>query len=155
MKKIENFLFLPVLVLVFYSMSKYSDAPIDVHFNDTYYMIPTAPLTGWLAVWLLLVFLLFKVIRRRQQSVHKKFAIVYLTGTVLFFAVFLLLGLSGDHSENGFSDSELDTLIFKDHVRVVAAWCFMATQVMFLIYFVMQFLKRPVALNKPSSNEKN
>lgn len=151
MKKIENFLFLPVLVLLFYSASKYSVAPIDVHFRDTYYMITAAPLTGWFAVWLLVVFFLFKGVRRRRQVINKKFAIPYITATLLFFAVFLLFGLSsGPSGENGYSDSELDALIVKNNLRTIAAYGFLLTQVVFLVYVVVQFLKRPVSIKKPS-----
>lgn len=151
MKKIENFLFLPVLVLVFYSMSKYSDASIDINFHDTYYIIASAPVAGWFAVWLLIVILLFKLIRRRHHSVNQKIAITFITGTLLFFAIFLIGGLVGGPSGEGrFSDTELDTLIFKGQLRIVAAWCFLVMQVMFVVYFVVQLLKRPVTINKPS-----
>lgn len=145
MKKTENFLLLPVLVLLFYGASKYSAASIDIHFHDTYYIIASAPIAGWFALWLLIVFALFKWIRHRHQVINQKFFATYITLTLLSFGIFLLGGLmSGPSGEGRFSDSELDALIFRDNLRMVAACCFLLFQIIFLIYFIVQLLKRPV-----------
>jgi hypothetical protein len=120
MKKIENWLLWPILVLVFCSISKYGDTTTDVHFSDTYYVIKNSFITGWFLAWLLIVFFLFKLVRRRHQG------------------VFL-----GGGSPAGYSDSQLDKLIFYDKVREVTAFGLLLTQVIFLGYVVVQILKKP------------
>ena len=144
MKKIENLLFWPILVLIFCSISKYGDTTTDVHFSDTYYVINNSFITGWFLAWLLIVFFLFKLIRRRHHFVHTKFAAAYIMLTVLFFGISWASGFFGGGSPAGYSDSQLDKLIFYDNLRTQSALCLVATQVIFLIYFVVQLLKKPV-----------
>jgi hypothetical protein len=144
MKKIENWLLWPILVLIFCSISKYGDTTTDVHFNDTYYVINNNFITGWFLAWLLIVFFLFKLIRRRHQFVNVKFAATYIVLTVLFFTVSWGSGFLGGGSPAGYSDSQLDKLIFYDKVRSLTAVGLLATQVIFLVYFVVKLLKKPV-----------
>ncbi|OQP59478.1 hypothetical protein A3860_37665 [Niastella vici] len=145
MKKIENFLFLPIIVLVFYSISKYNETSIDLNVFDTFYVIQSGIVTGLFACWLFVVILLLKLIRRRQGLVHRKFVFTYNTLTLLFFGVFML-GVWHTSPANGagYSNTELDALIFKNKLRLVAVWCFLVVQVIFLIYFFIQFAKKPV-----------
>jgi hypothetical protein len=145
MKKIENFLFWPVLVLIFCSISKFGDKPTDIHWSDTYVVVKNAYITGCFLAWLLIVIMLFKLIRRRHQHVHTKFAITYIVLTLLFFSVSWVSGFLGGGSPAGYSDSQLDKLIFYDQLRVVTALCFLVIQLIFLGYFVIQLLKKPVA----------
>ncbi|WP_207510810.1 hypothetical protein [Longitalea luteola] len=143
MRKLENLLIIIVLIILFYSASKYGDASIDVHFHDTFYVINSAYIGGWFAVWLLIIFLLFKVVRRRHHYVSPLITLTYTTLTLLFFCVFLLLGLvNGASNGAGFSNADLDALIFRNKLRVVAAWCLLAVQVIFLTYFAVQLLKK-------------
>lgn len=142
MKKIENWLILPVLILLFFSASKYGGASTDINVSDTYFIIPNAAIAGGFAVWLLLVIFLFKQIRRRHQVVHKKFAFIYITLTLLFFGIFLGLGLvSGGSAAGNYTSSDLDALIFRNQLRVWCAWCCLLVQVIFLIYFIIQIVK--------------
>lgn len=142
MKKIENWLFLPVLILLFFSASKYGGASTDINVSDTYFIIPNAAIAGVFAAWLFLVIFLFKRIRRRHQVVHKKFAIIYITLTLLFLGVFLGLGLvAGGSAAGNFTNSDLDALIFRNQLRVWCAWCCLLVQVIFLIYFIVQIVK--------------
>jgi hypothetical protein len=146
MKKFENLLFWPVLVLLFFSASKYGVASTDIMVADTYYIISSATIAGSFAVWLLVVIFLLKRMRRRHRVINKKFAIIYIALTLLFFGVFLGLGLVNGGSAGGnFTDSQLDALIFRNQLRVVCAWCCLVVQVIFLIYFTMQIMKKPVA----------
>lgn len=145
MKKIENFLFWPVLVLLFCSISKYGDTPTDVHWSDTFFVIKNSVITGCFLAWLIVVIMLFKVIRRRGQAIHTKFAITYIVLTLLLFSVSCVSGFLGGGSPAGYSDRQLDKLIFYDNLRIVTASCLLAVQVVFLIYFVVQLLKKPVA----------
>jgi heme O synthase-like polyprenyltransferase len=156
MKKIENLLFWPVLVLLFFSASKYGGASTDIHVADTYYIVSNAAVAGGFAVWLLVVIFLFKRIRRRHQAVHNKFAFTYITLTVLFFGVFLGLGLvSGGSAGGNFTDSQLDALMFRTQLRMVCAWCYLFVQVIFLIYFIFQLFKKPVNHYQPEAGITN
>ncbi|THU35822.1 hypothetical protein FAM09_20720 [Niastella caeni] len=150
MKKIENFLFLPVLVLLFYSASKYSDTTIDIHLYDTYYLISSAAVAGWFALWLLIVILLFKRIRQRHRLVHQKVVLIYSMLTLVSLGLFLFAGLSGGPSNAaGYTDADLDAMIFRNKLGMVAGWSCLAVQVIFLIYFVVQTVKKPIGNHKP------
>lgn len=144
MKKTENWLLLPILVLIFCSISKYGDTTTDIQLSDTYYVINNNIITGWFLAWLLIVFFLFKLIRRRHQFVHTKFAAAYIILTVLFFGISWGSGFFGGGSPAGYSDSQLDKLIFYDRVREVTAFGLLLMQVIFVVYFVIQLIKKPV-----------
>src|SRR5690349_11417001 len=92
MKKIENFLFWPVLVLLFFCITKYGSTSTDINFHDTYYIIPSSTIAGSFAGWLLVVIFLLKRIRHRHQVVNNKFALIYIALTILCLGVFLSLG---------------------------------------------------------------
>lgn len=152
MKKIENFLFLPILVLLFFGASKYSNASLDIEIADTYYVISAATVAGCLAVWLLLVVYCFKQIRKRHKMVNTKLAAGYIILTLLFAIVFIVLGLwNGASSKAGYTEADLDALIVRNQLRTVALWCFAAVQLIFLGYFIAQLIKKPVVTDyKPS-----
>jgi drug/metabolite transporter (DMT)-like permease len=144
MKKIENWLIWPVLLLLFYSASKHSDTASDIILNDTFYVISNASISGWFALWLVIVIILFKIIRRRHLLVNQILAFTYITLTLLLFGFYLLISfVGGGPKASGFSDSELDAWIFYNQLRIVTACCFFLTQVIFLIYFVVQLKKQP------------
>jgi hypothetical protein len=145
MKKIENFLFLPVLILLFYGASKYSSTVTDIHLHDTFYVITNASITGWFLAWLGIVFILFKIIRRRHVIIHTKFALTYIVLTPLLFGVFIVAGLVGGPSNmSGYSDADLDVVIARNLFRMVTVYCFLAVQFIFLIYFIIQMVKKPI-----------
>jgi hypothetical protein len=144
MKRIENWLLWPILILIFCSISKYGDTATDIHWNDTFYVINNSFITGWFLAWLLIVFFLFKLIRRRHQAINNKFAILYIVLTVLFFSISWASGFMGGGSPAGYSDSQVDKLILYNKVRIVTALGLLVTQVIFLVYFVVQLLKKPV-----------
>jgi hypothetical protein len=145
MKKVEHFLFLPVLILLFYGASKYSSTVTDIHLHDTFYVITNASITGWFLAWLGIVFILFKIIRRRHVIIHTKFAFTYIVLTVLLFGVFIVAGLVGGPSDrSGYTDADLDVVIARNLFRMVTVYCFLAVQFIFLIYFIIQMVKQPV-----------
>ena len=145
MKKIENILFWPVLILLFFSASKYGRSSTDINVNDTYHIIPNSYVAGTFALWLLLVIFLLKLIRRRRQVVNKKIALTYIALTLLLGGGFLSLGLvSGGSVAGNFTTADLDALLFRNQLRMTCAWCFLLVQVIFLIYFIVQIIKKPV-----------
>lgn len=145
MKKIENWLVWPILVLLFYSISKYGDITTDIHWNDTFYLVTNGSLAGCFLAWLVIVFILFKIIRHRHVIIHTKFAFTYIVLTLLLFGTFLAAGFVGGPTKGiGFSDADLDRLIARNLFRMVTVYCFLTVQVIFLIYFITQLFKKPV-----------
>jgi hypothetical protein len=145
MKKIENILFWPVLILLFFSASKYGSTSTDIHFHDTYYIIPSRVISGGFVVWLLVLIFLFKLIRRRHQVVNNKFVLIYITLTALSLGVFLGLEfVKGGSAAGNFTYADLDALMLRNKLRILSAWCLLLVQVMFLIYFIVQIVKKPV-----------
>jgi hypothetical protein len=146
MKKIENILFWPVLILLFFSASKYGAASTDIYLHDAYYIVANSYVAGTFALWLLLVIFLLKLIRRRHQAVNKKFVLTYITFTLLLLGGFLGLEfVSGGSAAGNFTTADLDALMFRNQLRVLCAWCFLLVQVIFLTYFIIQIVKKPVA----------
>ncbi|MBO9203520.1 MULTISPECIES: hypothetical protein [Niastella] len=144
MKKIENLLFWPVLILLFFSASKYGAMSTDLHWDDTYYIIPNWQVAFPAASWLLLIIFLLKRIRRRHQVINKKFAFIYITITLLLLCTLLGLGMvSGGSAAGNYTTSDLDALMFRNQLRILSGWCFLIVQVIFLIYFIGQIVKKP------------
>ncbi|OQP39783.1 hypothetical protein A4H97_16295 [Niastella yeongjuensis] len=145
MKKIENILFWPVLILLFFTASKFGRASTDLNIDDSYYIIPNSYVAGTCALWLLLVVFLLKLIRRRHQTVNKKITLTYMGVTLLLVTGFLALGLvNGGSAAGNYTTSDLDALMFRNQLRVLCGWCFLLVQVIFLIYFFVQIVKKPV-----------
>jgi hypothetical protein len=145
MKKIENILFWPVLILLFLSASKYGSTTTDVNVSDTYYIISSGAIAGAFAGWLLVVIFLFKLIRRRHQVVNKKFALTYIALTILLFGVFISVGfVKGGSAAGNYTTADLDALMFRNQLKVACAEGCLLVQVIFLIYFIIQIVKKPV-----------
>ena len=144
MKKIEHILFWLVLILLFFCASKYGSLSTDVEIGDTYYIIANSQIAGIFSVWLLVVVLLFKLIRRRRQAVNKIFAGTYIALTTLLLGLFLGLGLvKGGSAVGTFNTAQLDALLFRNQLKIACAEGCLGVQVIFLIYFVTQMVKKP------------
>ncbi len=144
MKKIENILFWPVLILLFLSASKYGAMSTDVQYNDTYHIIPNSYVAGSFAGWLLIVVFLLKSIRRRRQVLNKKFILTYILLTVLLLGIFLGLGfVSGGSAAGNFTTADLDALLFRNQLKMLCAEVCLLVQVIFLVYFIIQLVKKP------------
>jgi hypothetical protein len=144
MKKVENWLLWPILFLLFYSISKYGATTTDIPWNDTFYLVTNGSLAGWFLAWLVIVIILFKIIRRRHVIIHTLFAFTYIVLTVLLFGVFVVAGLVVVPSNGvSFSDADIDKLMARNLFRTVTAYCFLAVQVIFLIYFFYQLFRQP------------
>ena len=145
MKKIENWLFLPVLVLLFYSASEYSAATTDIHLNDSYYIISNASIARGLLTWLILVFIFFKVMRRRNPNLNNRLVVSYMVLTGSLLSVwYIASGVLGAKTSSGFSDAELNRWVLFNQIRMTAGFVFGLVQVIFLVYFVVLLLKKRV-----------
>ena len=144
MKKIENILFVPAVILLFYSISKHNTAVTDIHFSDTFFVVENRTITGWFLAWLILVIIFFKIIRYRHYYISKRFAAPYIILTPVLF-LFFCLPLGSHSYVSGMSDEQLSEWIFFNQVKMVTGYSFLLIQVIFLIYFITQLIKRPIA----------
>jgi heme/copper-type cytochrome/quinol oxidase subunit 1 len=147
MKKIENWLVLPLILLLFYGASKHSSTTTtDVHFHDTYYVIANRIVAGCCLIWLAIVYVLFKNIRRRHQSIDRRYAIPYLVLTLFIFLAFWL-PTGVETGMNGISDAQLDKWLFYNQLRILSVYIFVFAQVSFLIYYIVQMVRKPHSTN--------
>jgi hypothetical protein len=142
MKKIENILFIPAVILLFISISKKNTAVTDIHFHDTYYVVSNAAIAGGFLGWLILVITFLKLIRWRHQSINIKFVSPYIILTLVLYLVFSLAN-PPQGSTNGISDAQLDRWVLYHQIRIGAILVFLLIQVIFLVYFIVQLFKRP------------
>jgi hypothetical protein len=143
MKKIENFLFLPVLILLFYTRSAAAENTTFFHWQHNSVEFNNGSAAGWALAWLTLVFLLFKIVRLRHRTINLKFAISYNVLSLLFFLV-LCLPTSPETGVNGISDAQLYRWNLYNQTRAMSWTIFILTQVIFLIYFIFQLIKKPI-----------
>ncbi|AEV97412.1 hypothetical protein Niako_1033 [Niastella koreensis GR20-10] len=117
----------------------------DIDVSDTYFIIKNSQIAITFVLWLLIVVFLFRMIRRRHQAVNKKFVVAYTVITALLLGLFLGLGLvKGDSAAGTYNTEDLDALMFRNQLKV---WCMegcLLVQVIFLIYFFIQMVKKPV-----------
>jgi hypothetical protein len=52
--------------------------------------------------------------------------------------------VGGPSDRSGYTDADLDLVIARNLFRMVTVYCFLAVQFIFLIYFIIQMVKRPV-----------
>jgi hypothetical protein len=142
MKKIENILFVPAVMLLFYSISKKNTAITDIHFSDTFIVVENRTIAGWFLAWLILVIICFKLIRMRHYYINKRFAAPYIILTLVLF-LFFCLPLGSHLYEGGMSDKELRAWTFYNQVKMATGYSFLFLQVIFLIYFIFQLFRRP------------
>jgi heme/copper-type cytochrome/quinol oxidase subunit 1 len=144
MKKIENVLILPILVLLVL-MFLPGTSTIDVHLHDTYYVIAFGHLIKWFLYWLVVVFILYTIIRYRHKRVNTRWAISHIVIS------FLLIGLVGFLAYAIYNKP-------RDYVSYVEEWgkwrlynqmigfamlAFLINQIVFLIYFVTRLFQTP------------
>jgi hypothetical protein len=140
MKKIENILFIPAVILLFLSISKKNTAVTDIHFSDTYYVVSNAAIAGGFLGWLILVIIFLKLIRWKHQAINIKFASPYIILTLVLYLIFSLAN-PPQSGTAGMSDAQLDRWVLYNQVRMGAAIVFALIQVVFLIYFAWQMIR--------------
>lgn len=144
MKKIENILLWPVFILLFVCVSKFGAITTDIQYHDTYYITPNSYIAGSFAGWLLLVVFLLKQVRRRHQVIHTGIILTYTLITVLLLGVFLGLGfVSGGSAAGNYTTDDLDALLFRNQLKLLCMEGCLLVQVLFLIYIIIQLVKKP------------
>jgi heme/copper-type cytochrome/quinol oxidase subunit 1 len=148
MKKIENILLLPVLVLIVL-MFLAGDATLDFHLHDTYFVIALAHVIKWFLYWLVVAFILYTVIRYRHKRVNTAWAITHISLTIIpivliwYLAVPPQLNLSDGHDYWAFEQAFQSKWEWRNLWLVILALAFLLTQIVFLVYFVTRLFQTP------------
>jgi hypothetical protein len=136
MKKIENLLLLPVLVL--FCLSFNNPGGLDFHLHDTYFVIAGVSLWRFFAGLLLILFGLYKTIRNRHYYINLIFAVPHILITILLTALILFPFKTEVHSY-------IDWSQVPDQKNALVLLAFLLIQVIFLIYFIVKLTQRPVS----------
>jgi heme/copper-type cytochrome/quinol oxidase subunit 1 len=144
MKKIENWLLIAACLLLVSSFLL--TQTVDIHLHDTYYIIAGFSIARLTAFWTLLVFLLYKIIRRRRNTVSTK-AIVLHSATTFIPVIFILFYWSGNGAQRprylDYSSWHTPGPGFQSLLLPVLMLLCIVSQVIFLLYFVVQVIKSP------------
>jgi heme/copper-type cytochrome/quinol oxidase subunit 1 len=141
MKKLENWL--PVLAILLLLLITSSQAhTIDLHLHDTYFILATQTLKIWFCCYLLIITLMYKLIRWKQEFVHKWVIITHLISLVLTALLVVLpngwLGLA-DAPERNLEYTNLGRI---NQAMVVWILLVLMVQLIFLAYFIVQLVTK-------------
>jgi hypothetical protein len=150
MKKIENLLLLPFLFAL-YGVNRASANLLSIAFHDSYFVINPAGVSMWFLCYLIVLFLLYKVIRMRHQTVNWLWATGHITFTFfLIVTVWWSFEYSGSPL-SGFSLSKSDDFaawVSYNRVLVFSALTFSLIQVVFWIWFILQMIRKQKAVQQ-------
>jgi hypothetical protein len=150
MRKVENILLLSiVLILLSWIIGGIpADATMDIHAYDTLYVIGGLPVISFVVGIPLLLYFLYWVIRKRQGSIKRWVSLLHIIPTSL---VIILLGmgiffpslLSALIPENSASEgwAYYNNFTAINKVVTVSMLLFLAMQVFFLIYFIIEMIR--------------
>jgi hypothetical protein len=144
MKKIENLLLLPFLFAL-YGINRVSANVLAIGFNDDYFAIGPSTVCRWFLCCVIVLFILYKLIRRRRQFVNW----IWATGHIaITFLLIVLVWWSFEYTElptDGFSLSQRgDFAAWAGYhkVFVYSALIFSLVQVAFWVYFIVQMVRK-------------
>jgi heme/copper-type cytochrome/quinol oxidase subunit 1 len=141
MKKIENILLPPILVLLVLIFVKRTTT-IDIHLHDTYYVIAHASLAKWFLYWLVVQFFLYTLIRRRHKQVNTKWAITHISITILLIGLIWFLADSMSKAPRYYATYAVKWNLYNQMI-VIAVVAFLLSQIVFLVYFVSRLFQTP------------
>jgi hypothetical protein len=145
MKKIENWLIWPALFIVFANYFLVGESTLGQDTRSVS-IITHAMFSGISLVVLCVIFLLYKIIRKRNGSVNKPWAISHIAITILFIVIIWYLVQYQQMPRRYLSTSykdELSIWVIHNQVLVKSVFVFLLIQVSFLLVFVVQLLKKP------------
>jgi hypothetical protein len=148
MKKIENVLLLPVLVLIVLIFLT-GNATLDIHLHDTYYIIAYSQLVKWFLYWLVVVFILYTVIRYRHKRVNTVWAVTHISITIVLIALNWYLVVSpgfegsGEGANIAYNMAAFRKWELYNQWSIVTMLAFLLTQIIFLVYFVTRLFQTP------------
>lgn len=141
MRKIENWLLLPVLIL--FVASFFVTSTLDVHLHDTYFVIAGLSLLRFLAGLLLILFGLYKTIRNRHQKISYAFAVPHILITVFLTGLFVIpSAIVPSVLERKYLDysnwNTFQSLYNRESIIIIS---YFLVQVIFGIYFFIQMVR--------------
>jgi hypothetical protein len=145
MKKIENLLLLPFLFTL-YGINRVSANLLSIHFHDSYFVTNPAGVCTWFLCYVIVLFVLYKVVRTRQQAVNTVWAAAHIAITFLLIVMVWWAFEYSDMPLNGFSLSKPDDFAAwagYNRVLIASALIFSLVQVVFWIWFVVQMVRKP------------
>jgi heme/copper-type cytochrome/quinol oxidase subunit 1 len=148
MRKIENILLLPVLVLIVLLFLT-GDATLDFHLHDTYFVIALAHVIKWFLYWLMVAYILYTVIRYRHKRVNTAWAITHISLTIIpivliwYLAVPPDLKLSDDHAYLAYEQAFHRKWEWRYLWLGILGMGFLLNQIVFLVYFVTRLFQTP------------
>ncbi len=135
MQKVENSLILPVLFMYVWSLTV--SGSLDLHLHDTYYVVAGFSALRGLAGFLLVTFGLYKTIRYRHDVINLFIAVPHILLSNILIGC-LLAPLEGKRSYVEFSAWNAVPW------AAIGLLSFLVIQVIFVIYFIMEIVKKPV-----------
>jgi hypothetical protein len=146
-KNIENLLLLTAAVVLCWP--HIDGSTYDLHLHDTYFVI--AFRRFFLTELLLVLFLFYKIIRKRHHSVNRLMAVTHVFLTILFIATVLYAYVTVqtlntsrgylDYSnwQNIRAESAVHNLVLLGFVVV-----FSIIQIIFFLYFIIRLIQQPL-----------
>ena len=134
MQKVENSLILPVLFLFVWSLTV--SESLDVHLNDTYIVVAGFSALRTLASFFLILFGLYKTIRHRHDVINLFIAIPH----ILFTSILIGCLLAPLEGKRNYIDYSSWNSVPWDAIGLLT---FLLIQVIFLIYFIVEIVKKP------------
>src|SRR5688500_2898027 len=140
MKKIENLLLLPFLFAL-YGIYRVSPTMLIIRFHDSWFATGPAGVCTWFLCYVIVLFVLYKIIRIRRQFVSRGWATGHIAITFLLIVTVWWSFEFSKFPTSGFSLSEpyyFAAWASYNKVLVFSALTFSLIQVIFWIYFVVQ-----------------
>ena len=137
MQKVENSLLLAVLFLFVWSLTV--TGSMDLHLHDTYFVIAGVSALRFLAGFFLILFGLYKTIRHRHDVINLFIAVPHILLTFILIGS-LLASFGEKRNYVEFSTWQAEGKLLWCAVGLMS---FLLIQVIFLIYFLVQIIKKP------------
>jgi len=144
----ENWLLMPVIILYIWSFGL-TGYTLDLHLHDTYFIVDGVSTFRILAGCLLLIFGLYKTIRNRHQTINQAFAVPHIFITILLTG-FLLIPFAIKFQDSASKVQYIDYSHWRSYESnakwaLMAVFSFLLSQIIFLIYFVVQLVRKPAS----------
>ena len=145
MKKIENWLLWPALFIVFANYFLVGESTLRLDTRSVS-IITHAMFSGISLVILVVIFFLYRIIRKRNGAVNKQWAISHIAITTLLIVTIWYLVQNQQMPRRYLNTSykdELSIWVIHNQALVKSVFVFLLVQVSFLIVFVVQIMKKP------------
>lgn len=144
MKKIENLLIFPFLFALFGTWFP-STSLLSIMGKNASIVISSKTICTWFVCYLIVVFVLYKLIRKRQRSVNAAWGIGHIVLTFWLIAIvwfsFEFAPITQDYIDTSMVD-DFSAWASYNLFLVYSVLSFSLVQTIFWIYFVVQMVKK-------------